>query len=147
VNTVVHAIGLDRNSGQSMRDVYLQGLANVLDALPAPEHFLYISSSSVYGQTDGGWVDESSPTEPVEESGKIVLEAERLLRARLPSAIVLRFAGIYGPDRLLRQKSIQAGEVIVGDPEKWLNLIQVADGAAAVLAAQTRGKPGATYNI
>jgi nucleoside-diphosphate-sugar epimerase len=146
-STVVHAVGLDRASGQSMRDVYVQGLANVLAALPAPQRFLYVSSSSVYGQTDGSWVDESSPTEPLEESGKIVLEAEELLRARLPMAIVLRFAGIYGPGRLLRQKSIQAGEPIVGDPDKWLNLIHVEDGAAAVLAAQTRGVPGAIYNI
>src|SRR5882724_11892853 len=74
VHTVVYAIGLDRSSGQTMRDVYVLGLVNVLDALPAPDRFLYVSSSSVYGQTSGEWVDETSPTEPQEESGKIVLE-------------------------------------------------------------------------
>lgn len=145
--TVLYAIGLDRTSGTSMRSVYVHGLANVLEHLPPPRRLIYISSSSVYGQPDGSWVDENSPTDPEEESGKIVLEAEQLLRARLPGAIILRFAGIYGPDRLLRQKAIVAGEPIVGDAEKWLNLIHVEDGVQAVLAAEARGTPGRVYNI
>lgn len=147
VDTVLYAIGLDRTSGMSMRSVYVDGLANVLEQLPPPNRFIYISSSSVYGQTDGEWVDEDSPTEPQEESGQIVLEAERLLRTRLPDAVILRFAGIYGPGRLLRRKSIEAGEPIVGDADKWLNLIHVEDGARAVLAAEERGQSGRIYNI
>ncbi|MCI0684773.1 MAG: SDR family oxidoreductase [Gemmataceae bacterium] len=151
-DTVLYAVGLDRTSGASMRAVYVDGLANVLDHLPGPRlpalpRFIYVSSSSVYGQTDGDWVDEDSPTEPREESGKIVLEAERLLHSRRPGAIVLRFAGMYGPGRLLREKTIRAGELIVGDADKWLNLIHVEDGARAVLAAQERGQPGRIYNI
>jgi len=147
VDTVLYAIGFDRTSGASMRAVYVDGLANVLAHLPAPKRFIYISSSSVYGQTDGGWVDETSQTVPMEESGRIVLDAERALRARLPEAIVLRFAGIYGPGRLLRRASIEKGEPIVGDADRWLNLIHVEDGAAAILAAEANGEPGATYNV
>ena len=79
-----------------MRDVYFGGLTNVLDAMPTPRRFIYVSSASVYAQADGNWVDESSATEPIEESGQIVLACERLLRSRLPHATVLRFAGIYG---------------------------------------------------
>jgi nucleoside-diphosphate-sugar epimerase len=147
VATVLYAIGFDRASGASMRQVYVDGLANVLDRLPRPERFIYVSSSGVYGQTDGGWVDEDSPTEPLEESGRIVLDAERLLHARLPEAIILRFSGIYGPGRLLRQKALEAGEPIVGAPDKWLNLIHVEDGADAVLAAEERAQPGRIYNV
>ncbi len=147
METVLYAIGLDRSSGATMRQVFVDGLANVLAALPPPGRLLYISSSSVYGQTDGGWVDEDSPTEPEEEAGRIVLEAEKLLRAKLPEAIILRFGGIYGPGRLLRQKTIAAGEPIIGDAEKWLNLIHIEDGVQAVLAAQERGQPGRIYNI
>jgi nucleoside-diphosphate-sugar epimerase len=146
VDTVLHAIGWDRKSGASMRQVYVDGLKNVLD-VPRPGRFIFISSSSVYGQTDGGWVDEDSPTEPHEESGRIVLDAERLLRESLPEAVILRFGGIYGPGRLLRQKTIEAGEPIVGDADKWLNLIHVDDGARAVLAAETKGRPRRIYNI
>lgn len=145
--TVLHAVGWDRASGLSMREVYVQGLANVLDALAPPERFLYVSSTSVYGQTQGEEVDEDAPAEPQEESGQIVRAAERLLQQRLPGAIVLRFAGIYGPGRLLRQQTIEKGEAIVGDAEKWLNLIHVDDGAAVVAAAAERARPGTILNI
>jgi nucleoside-diphosphate-sugar epimerase len=147
VQTVFYGIGLDRSSGQSMREVYIDGLANVVAALPRPNKFIYIGSASVYGQTDGEWVDEDSPTEPQEESGKICLEAEQLLQRQLPEAVILRFGGIYGPGRLLRQKAIEAGEPIVGNPDKWLNLIHIDDGVRAVLAAEDKARPGGIYNV
>lgn len=145
--TVLYAIGLDRSAGRTMREVYVEGLSHVLESLPQPDRFLHVSSTSVYGQTDGDWVNEDAPTEPVEDSGKVVLEAERTLRAKLPEAIVLRFAGIYGPDRLLRKQALLKGEPLVGDCEKWLNLIHVADGVDAILAAEAKGSLGATFNI
>ena len=146
-STVLYAVGMDRGAGKSMREVYVTGLANVLDALPACTRFVYVSSTSVYGQSNGEWVTEDSPTEPTEESGKVVLEAEQLLRAKRPDAIVLRSAGLYGPDRLLRKKPVLKGEPLVGDADKWLNLVHVADAASAVLCAESRGAPGGTYNI
>jgi nucleoside-diphosphate-sugar epimerase len=147
-SAVVYCVGLDRAAGRSMREVYVQGLANVLDRLPPPGKFLYVSSTSVYGQGEGEWVEESATPAPREESGQIVLDAEGLLRGRLPGAVVLRFAGIYGPGRLLRRRqAIEAGEPIAGDPDKWLNLIHVEDGAAAVLAADERAPAGAVYNV
>ncbi len=147
VDTVLYAIGFDRTSGASMRSVYVDGLANVLANLPPPGRFIYVSSSSVYGQTDGGWVDEDAPTEPQEESGQIVLAAEQALHRQLPAAVILRFSGIYGPGRLLRRATIERGEPIVGDAGKWLNLIHVDDGARAILAAEANATPGRIYNI
>lgn len=147
LETVLYAVGFDRSSGASMRSVYVDGLARVLDHLPAFDKFVHVSSSSVYGQTEGEWVDEDSPTDPQEESGRIVLDAEKFLRVRRPEAVILRFAGIYGPGRLLRQKSIEAGEPIVGNAERWLNLIHVEDGARAVLAARNHAPPGTTFNV
>lgn len=147
VDTVLYAVGFDRTSGATMRAVYVAGLMNVLAHLPTPKRFIYVSSSSVYGQANGGWIDETSPAEPTEDSGRIVLEAESVLRARLPGAIVLRFAGIYGPGRLLRRPMIEKGEPIVGDADKWLNLIHVEDGARAILAAEQNGAPGRVYNV
>jgi nucleoside-diphosphate-sugar epimerase len=145
--TVVYCVGFDRAAGASRREVYVTGLGNVLDALPAPGRFVYISSTGVYGQSDGEAVGEDAPTEPPEESGRVVLEAERLLRGRHPGAVVLRFSGIYGPGRLLRGQAVRDGEPVVGAPERWLNLIHVADGAAAVVAAAERARPGAVYNV
>jgi nucleoside-diphosphate-sugar epimerase len=147
VETVLYAVGRDRSAGTSMRDVYVTGLSNALVALPPPAKFLYVSSSSVYSQTDGGWVTEDSPTEPGEDSGQVVLEAERTLRTQFPSAVILRFAGIYGPGRLLREKEIRSGTPLIGDADKWLNLIHVDDGVRSVLAAEAQATPGETYNI
>ena len=147
VDTAVFCVGLDRMAGTSLRQVTVEGLGHVLARLPAPRRLLYVSSTSVYGQRDGEEVDETAATEPAEESGRVVLEAEGLLRKFDPAALVLRFAGIYGPGRLLRSAALQAGTPLTGDPEKWLNLIHVDDGAAAVLAAAARGRPGAVYNV
>lgn len=146
---VVYAVGMDRTAGKPMREVYVSGLRNVLAALPARSaespRFTYVSSTGVYGQTTGEWVTEASETNPTEESGKIVLEAEGVLREARPDATVLRFAGIYGPGRLLRRQPLLNGEPFVGDADKWLNLIHVADGVQAVLAAEV--VVGGTFNV
>jgi nucleoside-diphosphate-sugar epimerase len=139
VDAVVHAVGLDRSQNASMRDVYVQGLARVAEATATVPRFVQVSSTSVYAQTDGSWVRETDPTEPTEESGRVVLEAEQTLQIRRPDAMILRFAGIYGPGRRIGETALKAARPIPGDPDKWLNLIHVQDGAAAVVAALDRG--------
>jgi nucleoside-diphosphate-sugar epimerase len=145
--TLLYAVGLDRRAGNSFRDIHIEGLRNVLQTAPRPHQFIYISSTSIYAQSQGEEVDESSLTEPVEENGKIIRSAEVLLRSEAPSANILRFAGIYGPDRIIRRAAIEKGEPLVGDADKWLNLIHVEDGAQAVLAAEERAAAGETYLI
>jgi nucleoside-diphosphate-sugar epimerase len=148
VDGVVHCVGLDRAAGVSMRRVYVDGLANVLDALPGQPRFVYISSTSVYGQVSGEEVDEEAVTQPLDESGAVVLEAEGLLRRRRPDAVILRFAGIYGPRRLLRRAAaLRAGEAIATDLEGWLNLIHIEDGARIAVAAEERAAPGTLFNV
>lgn len=147
VDTLVHCTALDRQSTVSMRQLYVDGLANVLASLPSTTRIVHVSSTSVYAQTAGEDVDEAALTEPVEGPGQVVLEAERLLRQRRPDAIVLRFAGIYGPGRLIRARDLQAGRLLAIDPDKWLNLIHVEDGARAIVAACERGELGMVYNV
>lgn len=148
-DTVLYAIGYDRASGRSQDEVSIDGLRNVLRSLPsAPRKFLYVSSTSVYGQSAGEWVEESSPCEPAQTGGTVCLAAEELLRSELPTASILRLAGLYGPDRLLaRAESLRRGEPLAGNPEAWLNLIHVEDAVAAVLACEERGQPGETYLV
>ena len=146
---MVYCVGFDRTAGADMRTVYVDGLANVLNALDGDAGGVS-STSAARASTpsaDGEEVDETAATEPAAESGRVVLEAERLLRERRPDAVILRFAGIYGPGRLIREKAVRAGEPLTGDPDQWLNLIHVEDGAAAVAAALERGRPGAVYNV
>ena len=151
--TVLYAAAPGRNEGQGPDDVWVVGLAHVTTALeqwPNRPRLLFISSTSVYGQVGGEEVAEDSPTDPNprEAAACILLGAERiLLQDWWPDAIILRFSAIYGPGRLPRSKAIQAGEPIVADPDKWLNLIHVEDGADAVLAAEALAKPGTVYNV
>jgi nucleoside-diphosphate-sugar epimerase len=153
-DVVVYPVGYDRAAGRSRREVSVDGLANVLAVLPPPGRFVAVSSTGVYGQCDGAAVDETAATEPADAAGRAALEAEQLLR-RAGSrerpmgtpAIRLRFAGLYGPGRLIGAARLWAGEPIPGDPDGWLNLIHVDDGVRAVRAAAERGEPGAVYNV
>jgi nucleoside-diphosphate-sugar epimerase len=146
-DTILYAVALDRTSGRSFREVYLEGLQNVVRRAPACRRFIYVSSISVYGQSNGEEVDEMSAAEPKEENGRIIHEAEAQLRCGVPGAIILRFAGIYGPGRIIRRAALERGEPLLGDADKWLNLIHVDDGAQAILAAEERGRPGEIYLI
>lgn len=152
VDTVLFAIGYDRQAPHSQRAVYVDGLAAVLSVMKQRcRRFLYVSSSGVYGQQDGEWVDEESPCEPTQPGGQLCLEAEGLVHAAFPkpgNGVVLRFAGIYGPGRLLsRVEQLHAGQPLAGRPDAWLNLIHVADGAAAVITAAEAVTPSGCYLV
>ncbi|MHC4877430.1 MAG: NAD-dependent epimerase/dehydratase family protein [Planctomycetota bacterium] len=141
-DTVLHAVGFDRTAAASKREVYVDGLRNILDQVAGCcEHFVHVSSTSVYGQQDGEQVDEHSPTEPIHESGAICLDAEQLVSTRVANgtyrnATILRLAGIYGPGRLLaRVDAIRQQQPLPGNPDAWLNLIHVDDAADIVVAA------------
>lgn len=142
-----HAVGLDRASGKSMTEVYVHGLENLLIQLPSSfcPKVVFISSTSVHAQTDGSWITESILPDATTGSGGTAYQAESVLRQLRPSAVILRFAGIYGPGRLLRSKAIEQGAPIPVDPEKWLNLIHVEDGARAVHLAWNKAPLGATF--
>ena len=149
VSRVLYCVGYDRSSGWSKESLYIDGLTHVLEGLPGClERFVYVSSSSVYGQDDGSWVDETSATEPTTDGGRICLAAEQRLRERVEQATILRMSGLYGPDRLLaRVDQLRAGEPIGGNPEAWLNLIHGDDAARACVAALTSPDPGPLYLV
>lgn len=88
---------------QSYRQAYVQGLDNIITALQQQgqqlRRLLYVSSSAVYHQHQGEWVDENSDTEPSGFSGQAMLAAEQLLQAGPYPGTSVRFSGIYGPGR------------------------------------------------
>lgn len=148
--TVLYAVGHDPASGKSKHEVYVSGLKALIDALPEGiERLIYISSTGVYGQTDGSWVDEAAPCRPQREAAQAILAAEQLLRGcRFGSrSIILRLGGIYGPGRVPRRAQLEAGETIAADPEAWLNLIHVFDAAEVVLAAERKGQIPGLYLV
>lgn len=150
---VLHAVGFDRQSGRTQQDVTVDGMRYVLSAVrDRCRCFIQISSTSVYGQSDGEWIDEQSVTEPTQSGGQANLTAETLVHQQFPSggsvrAHTLRLAGIYGPGRLLsRIESLQSGTPLSGRGDAWLNLIHVDDAVTAVLACADRAT-GSVYNV
>jgi len=151
---VVNCVSASGGGAEEYREVYLQGTQNLIEWLGAapPKKFVYTSSTSVYGQNDGSLVKESSPTEPAVETGKILVETERVLleavRARRFPAVILRLAGIYGPDRGYWFKQYLKNEArIEGAGARILNMIHRDDVAGAIIAALTSGRPGEVYNV
>lgn len=145
---VVYCVGYDRGAGASMRSVYVDGLAAVLDRLAGHcERLVYASSTGVYGRDDGGWVDEAEPPRPTSESGRACLEAEGLIAGARIRATILRFSGLYGPGRVVRRAAIERGEPIAGDPDRWLNLVHIDDAATAVALALDAEATGPLYLV
>jgi nucleoside-diphosphate-sugar epimerase len=136
--TVLFAVGFDHTAGQSISDVYAGGVANVLSALPADTgRFIYISTTGVYGDAAGAWIDEHTPPAPRREGGQAALAAEQTLAAHPfgRNAVILRLAGLYGPGRVPFLDALRKGEPIPAAAEGHLNLIHVDDAARIVLAA------------
>ncbi len=150
---VVNCVSSDRGGGDQYREVYLQGTRNLVECLAAapPKKFVYTSSTSVYGQTDGSPVKETSPAEPATETGRILLETENVLldavRQKQFPAVILRVAGIYGPDRgHLFLQYLKNEARITGRGERFINMIHRDDLVGVIIAALKNGRPGEIYN-
>jgi nucleoside-diphosphate-sugar epimerase len=150
---VVNCVSSSHGEVEDYRRVYLDGTRNLIAWLAAspPKKFVYTSSTSVYGQDDGSMVKESSATEPVTDTGKVLLETEKLLLAAVTEqkfpAVILRVAGIYGPERGHWFKQLLKGEATIeGDGLRPLNMIHRDDVIGCVLAALKSGRAGEIYN-
>src|SRR5205085_6200425 len=91
---VVHCASSRGGDADQYRRIYRDGVVNLLQSFPGAR-IVFTSSTSVYGQRDGSWVDENSPAEPGTAKGEILREAEEIVLAH--DGIVLRLGGIYGP--------------------------------------------------
>jgi nucleoside-diphosphate-sugar epimerase len=138
---------------ENYREIYLQGARHLIEWLaPNPlKKFVYTSSTSVFGQNDGSQVKESSPTEPVAETSKILVETEKVLQAAVVErkfpAVILRVAGIYGPERGHWFKQfLKDAAHIEGDGSRCLNMIHSDDLVGCIIAALKNGRAGEIYN-
>ncbi|MCU1446943.1 NAD-dependent epimerase/dehydratase family protein [Cryobacterium sp.] len=124
------------------RAAYVTGLANLLDALDeahiAPRRFLMVSSTAVYDIDDGSTVDESTPANPGPGTDSILLEAEQLLHARLPAAVVLRLGGVYGPGRERLITQVREGRATLAARNRLTNRIHRDDAAALIVHLMLR---------
>ena len=138
---VVIAVAADASTEEAYRSAYLNGVAHVLDALErdrvVPERVLFVSSTAVYGDAGGGWIDENTTPEPDGFSGRIMREAEEHLLKRLhgtgTTPVVLRLGGIYGPGRTRLIDQVRTGAAVIPDQPRYTNRIHRDDAAGAIV--------------
>jgi nucleoside-diphosphate-sugar epimerase len=135
VDAVVFAASSGGRGPEAAREVYVDGLRTAVQEFGEREHspaqFVYTSSTGVYGDHGGDWVDEETPLDPTTEKTRVLADAERVALDEAPehgmSPAVVRFAGLYGPGRYRLER-------YVGGPvtEGYLNMLHRDDAAGAV---------------
>jgi len=142
---LIHCASSGGGGPDAYRAIYRNGLGHLIEFF-RPKRVIFTSSTSVYAQTDGSWVDEESPTLPARETGAILLEAEKI--ALQAGGVVARLSGIYGPGRsVLLRKFLDGSSVLEAGGSRWINQIHRDDaGRALVRLADASVAPG-IYNV
>lgn len=133
---IFFAVAPDHRDETHYREIYEDGLRHVfsrfIEQTPKP-HWIFVSSTAVYGVTDGTWVDESCPISPRSMAGVVLHEAEKRVWADHPEHIVVRFSGIYGPGRERLLRIARDRTPVQNNPPYYTNRIH-QDDCAHVLA-------------
>lgn len=113
------------------RSVYHDAMIHLAGRAGPSAHLVFASSTSVYAQDDGSWVNENSDATPSTTTARVLLDAERVCLAR--GGAVVRIAGIYGPGRSGPIRLLRSGQAHIGpDGGRWLNQIHRDDVASAL---------------
>jgi len=136
-------------SDAGYRRTYVTGIRYLLDALQAvgasPRRLFYASSTGVYGQDQGEWVDEDSATEPSRFSGRRLLEGEAAAGEGSVPVTVVRFAGIYGPGRRALIDRVCRALPCAAEPPSYTNRIHRDDCAAVLQHLARLADPARCY--
>jgi nucleoside-diphosphate-sugar epimerase len=150
LDVVFYTAAADGTDDAAYRAIYVDGLGYLLEALvnqrQSPRRVFFTSSTAVYAQAHGEWVDEASPTAPRHFTGRRVLEGEQLLLAGPFPATVLRLGGIYGPGRVGLIERVRQGLAACRDGAPvYVNRIHRDDCAGALHHLMTIPQPEALY--
>jgi nucleoside-diphosphate-sugar epimerase len=139
-DNIIHCASSGGGGPDAYRAIYREGARNLLEVF-AGTTLLFTSSTSVYAQSDGSWVTEASPAEPVRETSRILRETEELILAQ--GGIVARLAGIYGPGRCFLLEKFLAGEALIDrERDRFINQAHRDDIAAALFLLINRKHQG-----
>ena len=137
IDYLVYSAAATDHDEAGYQAAYVDGLKHTLNWLEQngqrPKRLLFVSSSSVFGQKDGEWVDETSPAQASNYSGRIMLDAEQVALNSALAASVVRLTGIYGPGREWMLGQVRKGYRVAVDPPMYGNRIH-ADDAGGLLA-------------
>lgn len=153
IGAVVVCVSPRERSPRAYRETYVEVNRAVLDAVRALpiEAYVYTGSTGVFGQSEGGVMDEQTVPAPADDAALALVEAEEVVvgaarQARVPTRVV-RLSGLYGPGRLGVIERVRSGRLALGGgDDAWMNWCHLDDAARVVLAAVDRGHPGGVYH-
>jgi len=146
-DVVVH-LAPPANAGST--DMRTRNLLAALARGAMPTQFIYISTSGVYGDCGGAWVNETHPLNPQSLRAQRRVDAEFQIRAwairNNVNASILRVPGIYADDRLPLERLRTGMSAIVAEEDSYSNHIHADDLARIIVAAIHYGKPNRVYH-
>ncbi|MDQ8047341.1 MAG: hypothetical protein REI11_22230 [Patulibacter sp.] len=152
-DVVVVALAAGSRDVDEYRATYVDGLRNVLDGIDASgsaPRVIVVSSTAVYDVDDGSTVTEATPAVAATPTAGVLLEAEALLRSRVPGAVLARLSGVYGPGRERLIEQVRGGTARLAPVEgssPHTNRIHRDDAAAALVHLATLDDPAPTYLV
>ncbi len=149
IDVIIHCASSGRGGVEAYQAVFYNGVKNLSEVFEDVP-LIFVSSTSVYTQTAGEVVTEESETNPIRETGEILLSAENIVMKKC--GVVARLAGIYGPKRsVLLKKLLNQTAMIEEDGKRLINQIHRDDAASALffLANKLIDKEisGERYNV
>jgi len=142
-----YAASADRRDEDHYRAIYVDGLRDLLAALRKAgcplRRVFFTSSTAVYGESAGEWVDEASVTQPLGFNGRVLLDAEAIVREAPEMGINVRLSGIYGPGRTRLVRKVWSGQAVA--TRSWTNRIHVEDCAGVLHHLMRIDNPEALY--
>ncbi|MDX2348980.1 MAG: sugar nucleotide-binding protein [Porticoccus sp.] len=135
-DAIVVTLTADQMTDQGYVDTYVAGAQALQSAIvqsgQSPGLVIWVSSTGVYHQSNGEWVDELSETNPSSFRGKRLLEAEQVIQQLAAPSVVVRFSGIYGPGRSRLISQVRQGAIAAAVPVHWTNRIHSEDCAGVL---------------
>ena len=144
-----YMVGATETSDAAYENAYVRGVRHAVDAVrkqsPQLRRFFFISSTGVYAQEHGEWIDETSPAAATRFTGKRLFEGEAVVRSSGLPCTIARFAGIYGPGRTRLIESVRQGAAVCPSKPSYLNLIHRDDCAGCLLHLMNLSEPQDLY--
>ena len=153
-DAVVYAVAPGRDGDPRL--AFVDGLQACLQSFRAlsPTRLVFLSSTGVYGQDDGSWVDEESAVQPPAVRPRLLVDGEQLVlaaaREQAVPGVVLRLGGLYGPDRSPVDwcRATEWRERLArGSAQAFMNWVHADDAAQAVVLASEGGRAGEIYVV
>ena len=142
-----HVLHLAPPNADSERDERTRNLITALSRGMLPRRVVYISTSGVYGDCQGEWVDEARPVNPQTSRARRRVDAEQVLSSWNVETAILRVPGIYASDRLPLERLRKGTPVLRPEDDVYTNHVHADDLVSAIIASLERAPAGAVYNI